>query len=158
MSFSNAFSLLIKLEGGIVTDSGGLTKFGISKKQYPNVDIANLTIEAAEAIYLRDYWQKYHCGMLPEGLDICLFCVGVDTGMGTAIEILQHLLEIPVDGIIGNMTLQNILHYPSLNDLIINFLAKCSIHYSQCEEFSTDGFGWFRRLFIISEEVNVYKY
>jgi hypothetical protein len=50
-------------EGGYVSaeraaaigDTGGETNFGISKKAYPNLDIKNLTIEKAAAIYREDY-------------------------------------------------------------------------------------------------------
>ena len=47
----------LSLEGNYVNDFGdygGETKFGITKRYYPNVDIANLTIEEAKAIYKRD--------------------------------------------------------------------------------------------------------
>lgn len=38
-------------------DPGGETKWGISKRVYPNVDIKNLTLDGAKAIYLRDFWR-----------------------------------------------------------------------------------------------------
>jgi lysozyme family protein len=34
------------------------TKFGISAAAYPDLDIANLTLDAAKALYQRDYWQR----------------------------------------------------------------------------------------------------
>ena len=78
----------IKLEGGWVndpTDTGGETKYGISKTFNPDVDIKNLTPEGAEKIYLERYWtplnlDRYH--------DIRfrwkLFDIAVNQGVGTA--------------------------------------------------------------------------
>jgi lysozyme family protein len=43
MTFDQAFERLIGHEGGYVNDPrdpGGETKYGVSKRQYPNVDIA----------------------------------------------------------------------------------------------------------------------
>ena len=57
--FNTAVALVLKHEGGLVDnpqDPGGLTNFGISKRAYPSLDIANLTVEDAKAIYQRDYW------------------------------------------------------------------------------------------------------
>jgi len=51
------------LEGGYVYDSqdpGGETKYGISKKQYPNISIKELTYQDAVEIYERDYFKKIY--------------------------------------------------------------------------------------------------
>lgn len=52
-----ALSFILKLEGGpeLVTDSGGLTKYGISQNANPGVDIANLTEAQAREIYRSKY-------------------------------------------------------------------------------------------------------
>jgi len=39
-------------------DAGGGTKFGISKRSYPLLDIAHLTRDDAVKIYYRDFWMK----------------------------------------------------------------------------------------------------
>jgi len=60
--------LIDNWEGGYVfdpDDPGGMTKFGISKAAYPNLDIKALTRDGAVAIYFRDYWQKYNLDKLP---------------------------------------------------------------------------------------------
>jgi lysozyme family protein len=59
-NFEPAIEITLKNEGGLVddpADPGGLTKFGLSQRSYPNVDIKNLTIEDAKAIYLKDFWK-----------------------------------------------------------------------------------------------------
>ena len=59
--FNKAVEKVLKFEGVLSNDkydAGGLTKYGISKRMYPSLDIANLTQEQAVAIYKRDYWEK----------------------------------------------------------------------------------------------------
>ncbi len=73
MSFDQALKFVLEREGGYVNDSsdpGGETKFGISKKAYPNLDIRNLTPELAGAIYKADYWGPSGCEhpLAPAGL------------------------------------------------------------------------------------------
>lgn len=59
-AFKFALSNTLSLEGGLNKDDkvGGLTKYGISQKAYPKLDIAKLTPADAKAIYKRDYWDK----------------------------------------------------------------------------------------------------
>ena len=59
MMFEEAFQILMDHEGGYANakyDRGGETKYGISKRQYPDLDIENLTLEQARSIYFKDYW------------------------------------------------------------------------------------------------------
>lgn len=59
-AFKFALNNTLGLEGGLNKDDkvGGLTKYGISQKAYPKLDIAKLTPADAKAIYKRDYWDK----------------------------------------------------------------------------------------------------
>lgn len=112
--FDRAFDEIIGLEGGYVHDPddyGGETNWGISKRSYPDVDIKNLTLRGAKAIYLRDYWNRMR---LPDVIDqdiaMELFEQGVNMGTSTAIMNLQKSLNIvdgpvDVDGVIGPQTL-----------------------------------------------------
>ena len=55
--FDVYFEKVISHEGGYSNDAkdpGGETNFGISKRAYPQVDIKNLTRDAAKQIYKRD--------------------------------------------------------------------------------------------------------
>lgn len=112
--FDRAFAEVIGLEGGYVHDPddyGGETKYGISKRSYPELNIKAMTLEEAASIYLRDYWGRMR---LPEveNYDIAaeLFEQGVNMGTATAITNLQKSLNIvdgpvTVDGVIGPETL-----------------------------------------------------
>ena len=60
--WDSAFDLLMLNEGGYVNnpnDPGGETKYGVSKKAYPDIDIENLTLEQAKKIY-RLYQGELH--------------------------------------------------------------------------------------------------
>jgi lysozyme family protein len=59
--FIKAISKVLHIEGGYVNDpddKGGETKYGISKRSYPNEDIKNLTLARAKMLYKRDFWDK----------------------------------------------------------------------------------------------------
>jgi lysozyme family protein len=58
-AFNAAFRELIGEEGGYVfnpADPGGETKFGITKRTYPALNIKDLDLGTAKAIYYRDFW------------------------------------------------------------------------------------------------------
>ena len=70
-------------------DPGGETKWGISKRYHPDVDIKNLTEEGAKTIYLSEYWIKAGCDSLPWPLDMVVFDSAVNPGIGFALETLR---------------------------------------------------------------------
>ena len=75
-NFNKAFQLVIGLEGGYSNDPndpGKETKFGISKRYNPEVDVVNITLDQAKAIYLKKYWIPSGCDDALYPLDICLF-------------------------------------------------------------------------------------
>lgn len=83
-AFDKALDFTLRWEGGYVNDSsdpGGETKFGISKRAYPNEDIKNLTRERAAEIYKRDYWDGVGCGTHPLGDSVALFDSAVNCGV-----------------------------------------------------------------------------
>jgi len=57
-TFNEIIEVILEHEGGYVDDPhdrGGETKYGITKRFYPNVDIKNLRNEQAKIIYHQDY-------------------------------------------------------------------------------------------------------
>ena len=72
-------------------DPGGQTKFGISKKSYPNVDIPNLTEAQAKEIAYRDYWQPFNCDQYEPRLALAVFDTAFNQGVGVARQILVEL-------------------------------------------------------------------
>lgn len=93
MSFDQALALVLKFEGGYVNDPvdpGGETKYGISKRSYPNVDIRNLTPELAGTIYQNDYWGPAGCDRLTPGMAVVVFDTAVNCGKARAVEWLNQ--------------------------------------------------------------------
>lgn len=90
--FEKCMQFVFDREGRIYennpADPGGETKFGISKKSYPELDIKNLTEERAKEIYLRDYWNPFNCDALEQRKALAVFDTAVNQGKGMAQEIL----------------------------------------------------------------------
>lgn len=78
---------VLKWEGGYSNDPddpGGETRWGISKRAYPSLDIASLTKEEAIAIYERDYWQKIGGDLLPPAMGLVAMNAAVNCGVSRA--------------------------------------------------------------------------
>lgn len=85
-------------------DPGGETKWGISKRAHPNVDIKNLTLEGAKEIYFREYWTRTGCFSFPAPFDLIVLDAAVHTGQMSAIRQAQRALGVKDDGINGGET------------------------------------------------------
>ncbi len=90
-------------------DAGGATRFGISARAHPGVDIATLTCDAAVKIYWDEWWVRFGFAQLPAAVASKTFNLAVNMGAGNAIECLQRALRasgMPVteDGAIGPAT------------------------------------------------------
>lgn len=80
-SFNRAFEIVVGLEGNESNDPhdfGGHTKYGISQKSHPHVDIANLTLTEAKNIYRGEYWDNFRCDDLDYPVDIYMFDIAVN--------------------------------------------------------------------------------
>lgn len=78
------------LTGRITHDSGGLTRYGVSQKAYPHLDIANLTVDGAKQVYFTDYWCKCGAAALQANLvaaKVLDLCVNCGIAMGTVIAL-----------------------------------------------------------------------
>ena len=112
VTFEEIIGVVLEHEGGYVNDPedpGGETKYGVSKRAYPNEDIKNLTEESAKDIYRRDYWERYRCAELPESLRHIYFDMCVNMGAGRATKIMQETANakganLKIDGGMGPMT------------------------------------------------------
>lgn len=107
--FKTAILLTLVHEGGYVDnpdDPGGETNMGISKRQFPDLDIKNLTQDQAIGIYREGYWKELYSQIDSQIIANKLFDLGVLFGVGTAVGILQLTLGITVDHAFGPNTLQ----------------------------------------------------
>ena len=90
-------------------DAGGVTRFGISARAHPGVDIATLTRDAAVKIYWDEWWLRFGFAQLPAAVAAKTFDLAVNMGASNAIECLQRALRasgVPVteDGAMGPAT------------------------------------------------------
>lgn len=69
-------------------DPGGETKYGISKRAHPTLDIKNLTLAEACDIYYKDYWLP-RCEGKPMPLAAVLFDIFVNHSYATAKMLTQ---------------------------------------------------------------------
>ena len=148
--FDAAFALIVGEEGGYVfdpRDRGGETKFGISRRAYPWIDIASLSLQGAKDIYQRDYWQKHRCGDMPWRWALAVFDCAVN--QGSAIELAQTTLRLGVDGIAGRETF--IAMARAQDDDFQSYLALRAERYARAQEFTQFGRGWLKRLFRIAQ-------
>jgi lysozyme family protein len=111
-AFIKAFERVLADEGSYtvgIGDSGGPTKFGISQRQYPELNIAGLTRAQAAAIYYRDWWLRFDFGALPEAIGAKLFNLAINMGPREATLCLQRALRacgsaVGEDGALGAQT------------------------------------------------------
>lgn len=153
--YDQCFEKVVGVEGGYVndpSDPGGETKYGISKRQYPNEDIKSLTIDRAKEIYRADYWNVCKCDSLPWPLRLYVFDCAVNQGCDlkadfAAQKMLQQSLNLVQDGIVGNQTIAAANKSGAFEES--KFMAIRALRYAETKNFSKYGQGWFIRLFTI---------
>lgn len=149
--FYRCIDFIITEEGGYANhpaDPGSETKYGISQRAYPHLEIAALTLDAAVSIYQRDYWHPIHGDTLPDGLALLLFDSAVNQGVQTAIKLLQQALArsftVTVDGIIGPQTEH--AAQVAMPRILTDFAAERALRYEFNRNEAVFGRGWYRRL------------
>tara|TARA_R100000008_G_scaffold49230_1_gene29375 strand:- start:593 stop:1072 length:480 start_codon:yes stop_codon:yes gene_type:complete len=153
VEFDDIIEKVLEHEGGYVddpTDAGGETKYGISKRAYPDEDIKELTIERAKELYKRDYWDRYRTSDLPDRLRHIYVDMCINMGGGRAIKILQEACnsknanKIDVDGGIGPATIKAASNVEPfrLRAYRVMFYAELVMKKPEQERFWV---GWFRR-------------
>jgi len=152
--FDDIINVVIKHEGGYVndpTDLGGETKYGITKRFYPDVDIKNLTEDQAKQIYYNDYWVANKVPSMPDNLKHIYFDMCINQGKGTAVKVLQRAVnskggDLKVDGGLGPKTIEAINKYKPCDNRTRCYRLK---HYydlvNKKPEQEKFLFGWFRR-------------
>ena len=148
MNFDQAFTKLLGAEGGYTcnpADKGGETKWGISKRSYPNIDIKALTQEQAKSIYMHDYWQPLQLELLPVEVRYDLFDAAVNSGNRQAVKFLQKAAGVVDDGIIGTITLNACKNLPGFV-LSAKFNGYRLQFMSALPAWSTFSRGWANRI------------
>ena len=151
-NFEEIIEQVLEHEGGYVNDPkdlGGETKYGITKRFYPDIDIKNLTIEQAKEIYKKDYWDRNRVESLPQELWHIFFDMCVNMGRRTAVKVLQRAANnkgrnIDVDGGLGPATIGALkgVELDRVRAYRVKFYVDLITDKPEQEKFFL---GWFRR-------------
>lgn len=136
VNFIRALEIVLRHEGALSDtpgDAGGETKYGISHRQYPSLNIAALTLADAAAIYYRDWWRRYQFDALPGPIGAKTFDLSVNMGPGSAIACLQRAMRacgefLRDDGNLGPITVAAV-HAANPVALLAAFRSEAAGHY-----------------------------
>ena len=155
-NFGVAFNSMIKHEGGFVNhpkDPGGMTNLGVTKKVWDdwtggNADeqeMQSLTPDKVAPLYKKRYWDAIKGDDLPSGIDLCVFDCAVNSGVSRAVRILQRILGVKDDGVIGAVTISAVTAIP-VDDLIERYTEERQDFLESLPTFSVFGKGWTTRV------------
>lgn len=139
-AFDRAVTITLREEGGArlanhTFDPGGKTKYGISQKSYPKINIELLTEAQAIDIYYRDYWVPLHLGAIHSRYVAAeIFDTAVNCGVSTSALIAQRAVNmlsfgqvLKEDGDMGPMTID------ALNDLSRRYTLPLVVCLNLCQ-------------------------
>lgn len=146
----------LRPDGGLnnrVSDRGGLTKYGISQRAYPELDIKHLTLEDAVKLYWRDYYQPMKCSHFTAAEALMLLDGAVQHGVPSMSKLAQHAVGAQADGIIGPLTIKKLRDFNQI-ELIAKLLSARGSRYARIVADDQTQIanlnGWFNRLSHIS--------
>lgn len=146
--FARAIERVLAHEGGHVDhpdDPGGKTRWGISQRAYPHLDLSTLTRTQAIALYRRDAWTPIRGDALPEAIAFQVLDAAVNHGVLRAVGWLQQVLGVRVDGVVGPVTRTAAMEADPAA-LIFAYNAARLDFYARLRTFPTFGRGWTRRV------------
>jgi lysozyme family protein len=165
-TFDLAMRLLLRHEGGFVNhpkDPGGMTNLGVTKavwdahtgKPATEADMRALTPKAVQPVYKARYWDAVCGDDLPHGLDYCLFDCAVNSGPGRAVKLLQYVLHLKVDGVIGKNTMAAIMAADPVA-LIEDYNQRRLDFLKSLPTWETFGKGWGKRVSEVELEAKTF--
>lgn len=149
--FDQAFNELIGHEGGYVNnpdDPGGETKYGVSKRSYPDIDIKTLTLQRAKDIYYRDFWAATAADkMKTYDLAYAVFDAAVNSGVSASKKWLQMALKVEADGKLGVKSLAALSNLTAEQERVAAArMLGYRLDAMTYMRWSTFGKGWARRI------------
>lgn len=162
-NFDAAFKRVLVYEGGKVDDPrdpGGRTNLGVTQRVYDAwrrrqgksvQDVYKITLVEAKAIYRVQYWDAVRGDQLPDGVDLVVYDGSVNSGPKQSIKWLQAALcakgaSIPVDGEIGQVTLDAAANNTDDDLLIAEISARRLGFLKRLKTWKTFGKGWGTRV------------
>jgi lysozyme family protein len=143
LTFEKCIPIILDHEGGskyteTPNDPGGATKFGISLLFLGKLslidgdidhdgnidadDIKSLSESQAENLYHEYFWNPLNLDEIKNNLlSLHIFDHAVNAGNGTAVKILQKLVNADVDGKIGPNTISLVDKYSSIHNIVSDY-------------------------------------
>lgn len=158
-NFDASITLVLKSEGGFVdnpADPGGATNMGITRRTLADwrgvspwwklavPAVQALGVDEAKLIYKARYWDVIRGDDLPKGLDYAVFDFAVNSGPQKAVEVLQKIIGVKVDGIVGPLTIA-----ATQKSVATNILELCTERLDFLQSlptWATFGAGWRNRV------------
>lgn len=161
-NLNTSITLVFGHEGGYVNhpkDPGGPTKYGITQrtlkawrgKPVSIADVKALTLDEASRILKAQYWGPVRGDALPSGLDHAMFDFAVNSGPAQAAKILQRILGVAADGVIGARTLQAVAA-KNIASLLDTLKAERMVFLKSLKNWKTFGDGWGKRVKRVTQE------
>jgi lysozyme family protein len=115
-TYNEAMQYVYADEGGYsndVGDAGGPTNYGITiwdarkywKANATAADVKSMPKEVAAQIYEEHYAHPLAYDQLPAGVDYAVLDYGINSGISRSTKVLQGIVGVPVDGIMGPATI-----------------------------------------------------
>ncbi len=162
--FETCLAHVLAHEGGYVdhpADPGGATNMGITRRTLAEwrgispasaldkQEVRALTREEAARIYRARYWERCAADEMAAGLDLAVFDFAVNSGPDRAVRMLQTLLGVAADGIVGPLTRAQLerQHAGGGTPGLVEALCKRRLEFlMSLSTFATFGRGWRSRV------------
>lgn len=157
-NFDKCFSWLMEHEGGFcddtaLGDSGGMTCWGVTHADWTKwqghpatrAEMKGLTQEDVKPLYKKFYWNVVRGDDLPSGVDYAIFDYGVNSGVYRAVKVVQRLVGVTQDGVLGPKTYAAVLDM-NAKDLVHLICAERLGFLRRLKIFRNFGRGWTRRV------------
>ena len=157
----------LNFEGGVTTDTGGLTNRGITQTLFDSYnkqrnkktkDVRLLTDTEVKEVYYDEFYKRPKIDMLPDGVKDLIFDYGVQSSPRRAIKSLQNIVGSESDGIIGNNTLNAVDKYMEQNDektLMQNIIDERESFIKKTPAYKKTPEGLMNRLNSLRKEFNL---
>lgn len=140
--------------GKVPNDRGGRTRFGISERSFPNVDLDTLTWPGAKELYRTEFWAKVKGDSLGWPLGLVVFDWAVISGALRPVMELQRAVGVKADGIIGPKTLAAMVRLPAHQTALRLLAERVDFHVADWNLNQEQPLeGWMNRVVLLGVEL-----
>lgn len=133
-------------------DPGGATSWGVTHATWEDArgrglvsgDLADASRAALATVLRAGYWDHCSCDQMAPGVDLAVFNMAMLSGDGEAERILQTVLGVTVDGVVGPITLAA-ANAMAPTDLIIALTNRDEAFFASLPTAKYFNRGWDRR-------------